>query len=444
MSCFVFSSWSHQDSYAELLGRLLVERGVVSKVEVINMAQGASGFMTPMLCRAKLWSIVAQDPSIQPDVWITEFVENFDSSLEDYGAFLAGLMWGDKGETPAVIMVEVDDPLCWRPEWDTRRACGVIRQDSGLRSNDAALQSAARDLAIPLVMVNIDGVEPYDLISTNATITHPLLEEYSRQLHGRCGEDIHFNEYGHRLLAEYIYRVFVMAKSAPPLLPVQHERHHWWRRLSSMESPPLPPPPRGRAPLPPPTTTSSYDMVIDDKDVLLPRLSPESLAIYQRLQSQSSDHTVTCNLTLTQGHDIDLIPSHTDGYFLYVQPTGNKWELFYADRTRSDVKKTWMPGRDKATIDFSFMVPPGATSLCTIIYTALGSVLTASLVVDEKEEEGGPWRCEFRGGGAWTTAPMYRIKCGCELPVGLSDGATHTFRFTSTEGRVQIAGVVLW
>jgi hypothetical protein len=73
--------------------------------------------------------MVADDPSHVPDVWIVEFAENFDSSLEQYEALLALLLY-DKARLghPAVITAAVAKNFCLRPEGDVRKnQCGLTR-----------------------------------------------------------------------------------------------------------------------------------------------------------------------------------------------------------------------------------------------------------------------------------------------------------------------------
>ena len=83
-------------SYAEVLASLLAGRDKDSGegpvppspvrfgAEVVNMAQGGAGFMLPLFCTMKVYSLVAEEPEQVPDVWIVEFGENFDSTLDQY------------------------------------------------------------------------------------------------------------------------------------------------------------------------------------------------------------------------------------------------------------------------------------------------------------------------------------------------------------------------
>jgi len=85
-----------EDSYPEVLASLLAGRDTDSGegpvplspvkygAEVVNMAQGGAGFMLPLFCTMKVYSLVAEQPERVPDVWVVEFGENFDSTLDQY------------------------------------------------------------------------------------------------------------------------------------------------------------------------------------------------------------------------------------------------------------------------------------------------------------------------------------------------------------------------
>lgn len=103
------------DSYTEVLSRLLTSSELCPYgVEVTNMAQGGAGFMLPLLCTDKVYSLVAADPEVRPDVWVVEFAENFDSSLEWYEALLAMLLWDkERFGSPAVLTAAVAKNACF-------------------------------------------------------------------------------------------------------------------------------------------------------------------------------------------------------------------------------------------------------------------------------------------------------------------------------------------
>lgn len=436
------------DAYPEVLKALLQNTTLIpSGVDVVNMAQGGAGFMLPLYCTEKVYSMVANDPAVKPDVWIVEFAENFDSSVDQYEALLAMLKYDNaRFGRPAVITAAVAKNFCWEKDGNIRRdQCGLFRTFEWL-------QDAATSLDLPLVsflhgVSHSLGVDAGDLIKSDHPLvldakTEKRLEEFHAKLYADCGDNQHFNEYGHRLLGEYLYNVFVEAENIT------------YPSVENSREPSL--------------------------SAVLPHLPLGAAEMLSRVSSISPKQTLTCNLTLTQGRALDLAPIAAKNFTLWTEKVQAGNSIFNS-RTRADRKQTWTPSKENATLDFSFMIRPAATTLCVLMYAANGMYLEASFpdtpydlqpvyryqtnmtedckqlnsdgtilhldcsdkdVVDEIEI---PTSCSLRGGVDWTIYSVYKITCDCRLPKPWSKtGGNHTIRFRSTVGLPQIAGVVIW
>ena len=89
------------------------------------------------------------------------------------------------------------------------------------------------------------------------------LDRVGKQLYADCGENQHFNEYGHRLLGHFLYGLFGEAAREGVGEEGEEGREEEERAVSG-------------------------------------RLSTSALEVFERVSSGSSGHTVSCNLTLTQ------------------------------------------------------------------------------------------------------------------------------------------------
>lgn len=211
-----------------------------------------------------------------------------------------------------------------------------------------------------------------------------VLEQARGALYADCGENVHFNEYGHRLMAELLHGLLAEAKAfSTPFhgarrrseLLGQHATtsHHQPPAASSSSPPALQPQQQ-----PPPVGDEGAH---GGSGGLLP---DEALEVFSRLSSGSSERTLSCNLTLTQGRGLDLTPSRTANFSLWAESVkeGNK---IFSSRTRADRKQTWTPSVEGASIDFDFVVPEHARQLCVLMYGANGMFLEAAFPGHETE-----------------------------------------------------------
>lgn len=129
-----------------------------------------------------------------------------------------------------------------------------------------------------------------------------LLEAVLLHLYADCGQNVHFNEYGHSVMGHFLFSLFSAASSfSTPF----HGRLHELQDPSA-------------------------------KGLLL----PQAMQVFSKLSSSSEQRTLSCNLTLTQGRANDLVPVASSNFTLWVEQVkeGNK---IFASRTRADRKQTW-------------------------------------------------------------------------------------------------------
>jgi len=152
------------------------------------------------------------------------------------------------------------------------------------------------------------------------------------------------------------------------------------------------------------------DTELLDQKKTLPKASLEMLS---KISSISSDRTLSCNLTLTQGRALDLVPTVAKNYTLWSEKVhgGNR---IFGGRGRSDKKQTWVPSQENATIEFDFNMPVGVSTLCVLMYGANGMWLEASFPEVMKEmvevtEDDGEEDCQQMNANG-TVIPCHRAE----------------------------------
>jgi len=295
---------------------------------------------------------------------------------------------------PAVLTTAVAKNFCWWSDGPTRAA------QCGLQRTWGWLKEAAKTMDVPLVSF-MHGVAPSvnyvppvwameekeeggggegartlpGLLLGNGSELHreeypglyERLDRVGKQLYADCGENQHFNEYGHRLLGHFLYGLFGEA--------VREGVAGKGGEEGGME-----------------------------EGVVRGRLSPSALEVFERVSSGSTGHTLSCNLTLTQvgreggrggrggrgwfvgacrvlvfypithsphlppsllpsspqGRALDLVPVSHFNFTLWTEKAEGSNNIFSGGKKkRSDRKQTWSPLSENATLDFDFVVPKG-------------------------------------------------------------------------------------
>jgi len=197
----------------------------------------------------------------------------------------------------AVLTAAVAKNFCW---WSD----GPIRASQcGLQRTWVWLEGVAQRMAVPLVSF-VHGVAPWVsyrppawvesvggeggardrgrtlpglLLGNTSELSkqeypglYDKLDRVEKQLYADCGENQHFNEYGHRLLGHFLYGVFVEAG-----------------RNGGRE---------------------------ESEEEIMTRLSPQAVEVFHRVSSGSEGYTLSCNLTLTQVRGWGATSKWRDGW----------------------------------------------------------------------------------------------------------------------------------
>jgi len=193
---------------------------------------------------------------------------------------------------PAVLTIAVAKNFCW---WSD----GPIRATQcGLQRTWGWLKEGAKNMDVPLVSF-MHGVAPWvnyvppawaldekeegkeggregartlpGLLLGNGSELHKeeypglyqKLDRVGKQLYADCGDNQHFNEYGHRLLGHFLYGLFGEAAREGGVEGGEGGRE-------------------------------------EEEGMVRARLSPSAVEVFERVSSGSTGHTLSCNLTLTQ------------------------------------------------------------------------------------------------------------------------------------------------
>ncbi|KAI9034488.1 hypothetical protein DFJ74DRAFT_700866 [Hyaloraphidium curvatum] len=397
-----------RDAFPEVLRRLLSRRkgaGLTREeggfgVELVNGAQGAAGFSLFIFCLEKM--IARRGSFTGPaDVYIADFEASLDGPAEMLSAFLASLLSGTRShpDGSAAIVASVTKAECLgggKTPW----------QCPHMGKFNSITVPAAQPLGVPVIswihgVLAARDISPTDGFPGDLSKgAQAALQSDAKLLFARNGADMHFGELGHRVMAEQIWNYFRDAWTAVSSLPA-----------SQHPTPPFP----------------------------LPHVEwpASTLSLLSRF-SDLNRYTIQCNTTLSH-LDSDLAASTNESFHLQTYETGD----------RIDIKRTWTPTRENATVTFLIPIRNGTTTLCA---TTMGRAIpVAKLRVTFPDDPGSGsgdriFECGFvTGYPPYPHVSFYRTNCcPSEIPKGVADGETHVVKVEAAVGLPQLASLIFY
>lgn len=382
--------------------------------ELVNLAQGASDYSLPMLCLEKVHHLISSGKHF-PDVWVTDYVVNMAPDLDRFAAFVGSLLHGpirSTNGTAAVIIAAVTSSGCLRSSW-INHGCEYRYGNFKVHSETATLWNVPLVSWLHGVVASLPlkpplpDVTEFDLRDVDNT-TRTLLDSYTRELFAFNGTDLHFNEYGHRLHAEYLWNVFLSASQSDADQNCEAHAHPVAQRVENTSI-----------------------------------LSHSGRNLFSRLTQPAGP--LACNLTLTQNKLPDLVPLNRSGYEMKAYAKKANFGAGWGDlneKAREDLKRTWTPERDGAWIEFPVTIQQSARDLCVMTFGDANSLLKGTLIGKEKN-----LTCFFGGRG---TPPLYTMVCNCSLDWSNENGnkgnwsSDYVLRLTSLVNLIQVAGVAVY
>jgi hypothetical protein len=256
--------------------------------------------------------------------------------------------------------------------------------------------------SLPGAKVNSSGLFDAGYVPKNKTLSKS--ERLTRMLFGDQGKDLHFNEYGHRLFAEFLI--------GPFLDDTAHQTPALHRHRDSLSSFPAPDVPR------------------------ILSFPARALSLLSRLSAP--DRSLSCRLTITQNSAPELIPVNNSGYQIKVY-SGSRGKEFAMEGEigRKDIKRAYAPERVGAEMLFE-QAFGNAEELCLLSYGAIGMVIGVEVVVGSTN-----FTCSFRAGIPGLEEKMlYWMEC-CGVPVA-ARGGNGTVRMRAEVGLAQVAGLAVF
>lgn len=384
-----------------------------------NLAQGASFQTVPMLCLEPVLKIVAGDEL--PDVYVVEFAVNLSEQTSDSLLAIAGSLLHSptRSNGSAVILAAVvaskcvarlrfaDPPHCW-----FGKPYEIYLEVA--RKLDLPLISFMHGIA-PTIGVKLDAAN--GLVDESWNPPSNILrtaEKLAGALYAKKGEDIHFNQYGHRLFAEWLLTPFLEALEEPQKT-VRDARQ-------------------------------SNEPCIDAAVSSLLTLPPRAVDFLSRLASPHG--SLQCRLTLTHRSAPNLIPTASDGFELQVLKGKDDRLAFQTEsdsksgeqKGRDDIKRAYASLKSGAWIEF-VQVFGQARELCVLSFGTVGMELVASIIRNGSEVISCPFPAGVPG---LEGRSLYWMGCGCNVPEKAKGEGEWTVRISASKGLPQVAGLAVF
>lgn len=405
-------SVSHkQDAYAVVLGTLIKGLSLTPEVRIVNVAQGASGFSLPFYCLDEVYKVVHEQGEVArpPDVWVVEYLVNYDASYDAFLAFLGKLQMDPKlsHDQTAILLLALPKQLCLPDPWSGKLSSGCNYQPYFSHYRGAAtfynlpLLSVLHSIAVNAKVPPRALYKDKNLFQTLSKDQVKFIASSRYYLYAEDGYNIHFNEYGHHLTASLIAYVFAQGKEL------------YARDKAS-----------GKQPL------------TESPKVSLKELPPKALKKLLSVLPDNQTSTKTwCYTTLSQGRPSLLMPQENKGYDL---------EVFKSHAVGTDLKIHWIPKAADASIVFP-LPPLLATSsqICLHVIAAPGESVKASVI-----RAAGPVKDTLHSCSFTSIMPdmrRYQILCSCPLvSTKLPRINNLSLQIEATSGLMQLTSLIIY